>query len=973
MTIDTSQRGEAADAFALCGPPPQIFDAARAERVFESLGESVAGIPEFARAVFSSAFGNSPYLCRLAIRERALLRQLWDEGPEPVVERAVEASLAAHAAADAAEAMAILRRAKRQMALATAMADIAGVWDVETVTNHLTRFADASVRGALRFLLREAGRKASLSETSSELLERETGVIVLAMGKGGAFELNYSSDLDLVVFYDPQRFPFRKKSDARGAAVDLAKGLVRLLGEITADGYVFRIDLRLRPDAGATQIAISTEAAERYYEEMGQNWERAAFIKARACAGDPAAAAEFLKSIEPFVWRRNLDYAAIEDIHSIKRQIQAHGGHGDIAVAGHNIKLGRGGIREIEFFVQTQQLILGGRDPALRQRRTLDALEALHTRGLVSDRARDDLAAAYRFLRRLEHRLQMVEDEQTHTLPTDAAELTHIARFAGYADTESLAGELVLHLECVQRHYEELFEKETPLGGEGGGLVFTGVEDDPETLATLAGMGFREPQHVAGAIRGWHHGRIRATRSPRARELLTRLMPAILEALAQTADPDSAFVQFDRFVSRLPAGVQLFSLFLANPHLLQLVAAVMGSAPRLAENLARSPAMLDVLLDRGFVATPLRHDLGALLDLQLAAAIDQEAVLDNARRFVHEQSFRAGVQLIDGGISTVQAGAAFTEIAECTIAGLLEKVEQDLVSGAGIVRGGSFCVVAMGRLGGREMTSASDLDLIFIYDAPEQTESSSGPRHLPVMVYYAKLAQRLIAALTVQTAEGGLFEVDMRLRPTGNKGPAAVSLQSFARYHADDAWTWERLALTRARAIAGPEQLRQRTGEIIGASLTRRADPARLAQDVREMRGKLQTQYPAHGPWDLKFARGGLVDIEFITEFLQLRHAHEEPEILEPNTIAALERLGGAGYLSKPDAQTLIETARLQLDLLQILRIAVSGTFDPAGATPAMKSLLVRAAGAADFAALEKRLVAGQIATKAIFDKLLPP
>jgi len=960
-------------AFATANPLlPRPFDAARAERIFESLGDSIAGIPEGAHAVFASAFGNSPYLCRLALRERELLRELWETGPDAIVERAIGAAQRAHDAPDTAEVMSLLRRAKRQTALAAALADIAGEWNVGTVTNKLTRFADASVGGALRFLLREAARKMQLAEDDPEKLEKATGLIVLAMGKGGAFELNYSSDLDLVVFYDLERFPFRKKSDARAAAVDLVRGLVRLLGEITADGYVFRIDLRLRPDAGATQVAISTEAAERYYEEMGQNWERAAFIKARACAGDPTAAADFIKCLEPFVWRRHLDYAAIEDIHSIKRQIQAHGGHGPIAVAGHNIKLGRGGIREIEFFVQTQQLILGGRDPSLRQKRTLDALQALHARGLVTDGALADLTAAYLFLRRLEHRLQMIEDEQTHTLPDSAAELGHIACFAGYADSESFAAELISHLESVQLHYEELFGKETPLGGEGGGLVFTGVEDDPETLATLARMGFRDVQHVAGAIRGWHHGRIRATRSPRARELLTRLMPALLDALAATADPDSAFVQFDRFVSRLPAGVQLFSLLLANPHLLQLVAATMGSAPRLAGHLARSPAMLDVLLDRAFLASPLQGDYGAMLERQLAAATDQEAVLDIARRFVREQSFRVGVQLIDGGISTVQAGAAFTNIAEAAIAGLLERVERDLASRAGIVEDGSFCIVAMGRLGGREMTSASDLDLIFIYDAPPHAESSSGPRRMPVMVYYAKLAQRLIAALTVQTAEGGMYEVDMRLRPTGNKGPAAVSRESFERYNLEDAWTWERLALARARVIAGPPQLANGIKQIIRDSLTRKMDPGRLAFDVRDMRRKLESQFPARGPWDLKFARGGLVDIEFIVEFFQLRHAWEAPDILEPNTISALERLREAGFLPEADAETLIGTARLELDLLQILRMAVTGAFDPQHATPAMKALLLRATGAEDFTALENRLVRAQNATHAIFDKFLP-
>ncbi|HEX4077768.1 MAG TPA: bifunctional [glutamine synthetase] adenylyltransferase/[glutamine synthetase]-adenylyl-L-tyrosine phosphorylase [Rhizomicrobium sp.] len=963
-----------ADAFADCFPAlPRVSDAARVERTFEALGDAAAGIPRGAREAFAGAFGNSPYLCRLALRERNYLHAISEQGPAEVFDGAVCDAERVHEAADTPEAMAILRSAKRRAALAIALADIAGLWDVDAVTRALTRFADASVGGALRFLLREAGRAAGMAEDDPAALEASTGLVILAMGKAGAFELNYSSDLDLVAFYDAERFSFRKKSDARGAAVDLIRGLVKLLGETTADGYVFRVDLRLRPDAGATQIAISTAAAERYYEEMGQNWERAAFIKARPCAGDRAAADTFLKSLEPFIWRRSLDYAAIADIHSIKRQIHAHGGHGPIAAAGHNIKLGRGGIREIEFFVQTQQLILGGRNPFLRPRRTLDALEALHARGLVSDSAAAELAACYRYLRRLEHRLQMVEDEQTHTLPRSESGLAHTACFMGCPDTRSFSEELVAKLRLVQRHYESLFEQAPALGTARGSLVFTGVEDDPETLDTLAQMGFRDAGHVAQAIRGWHHGRIRATRSPRARELLTQLMPALLEALAATADPDTAFAQFDRFVSRVPAGIQLFSLFLANPQLLQLVAAITGSAPRLAGDLARSPALLDAVLDRGFLnELPPREALVQLIDGQLAGATDYESALDAVRRFAKEQMFRVGAQLICGSVTTRDGGMAFTNIAECVIAALLQRVEREMAGSAGRVEGGSFCVVAMGRLGGCEMTSASDLDLIFIYDAPEQTERSNGARPLPLMTYYARLAQRLIAALTVLTAEGGLYDVDMRLRPTGNKGPAAVSLASFSRYHARDAWTWERLALTRARVVAGPAALQEKIERVMRESLTRETEPTRLAREVREMRGRLAAEFPERGQWDLKFARGGLVDIEFVAQFLQLRSGRDSAEVLHPNTVAAFERLSARDFLSEQDANALIVAARFQLALLQILRISFDGAFDPEQATAGMKALLMRAAGADEFHALESRLAAAQAEARGVFDRLLP-
>jgi glutamate-ammonia-ligase adenylyltransferase len=951
---------------------PKPFDRMRAERTLASLDTEGLELTADARAVLEAAFGNSPFLCRLALRERALLPRLFADGTQAIVGAACANALAAADALDQNEAMAALRRAKRQAALAIAIADIAEVWNVDQVTRALSEFADACVKGALRLLLREAAARAEFTERDRATLEAETGLVVLAMGKYGAYELNYSSDIDLVVFYDPRRFPFRKRDDARGAAVDIVKGLVKLLSETTSDGYVFRVDLRLRPDAGATQVAISTDAAEAYYEGMGQNWERAAMIKARACAGDPETGANFIKAIEPFVWRRNLDYAAIEDIHSIKRQIHAHGGHGAIAVAGHNIKLGRGGIREIEFFAQTQQLILGGRNPNLRPPATMEALDALCARGLVSEAATTELKFAYRTLRKLEHRLQMIEDDQTHTVPKSDEGLAHIACFMGYADTASFGAALRVQLEIVQGHYAQLFEREAPLAGTTGNLVFTGVEDDPETLSTLSGMGFRDAHHVANAIRGWHHGRIRATRSARARELLTKLVPALLTALAASADPDAAFMQFDRFVSNLPAGVQLFSLFLARPELLQLVAKIAGSAPRLAVHLAQSPSTLDALMDADFLSLlPSRETLALLLKAQIGRAQDYEGKLDAARRFAKEQIFRVGVQIIEGLVKADAAAPVLADIAECVVTELLDAATDELTATAGRVPGGHFSVIAMGKLGGREMTAESDLDLIFVYDAPLAQEHSDGERPLPVIVYYARLAQRLIVALTALTAAGGLYDVDMRLRPTGNKGPVAVSLESFRRYHETESWTWERLALTRARAIAGSPELCRDVEAAIRKTLTAASDDAKLTADARDMREKLAAQFPGKSRWDLKFAPGGMVDLEFVAQTLQLRAAHENPEILDTNTVRALEKLSQAGTFAQSDANVLIEAAEFQSALMQVLRIAVDGTLDPGSATPGLKSLLIGAVDAQNFDTLESRLAALQDRAHETFMRLL--
>ena len=951
--------------------PPLPFDAARAKRTLEDLAAGGLAPPHAgARALLEGAFGNSAYLSRLALRERETLADYFSQGPAQIIAAAIQLTLAAGQLGDEARAMADLRIAKRRAALAVALADIAGDWDLQAVTGALSRFADAAVQGALRFLLGQAARRGEMAETDGARLEATTGLIVLAMGKFGAHELNYSSDIDLVVFYDEEKFPFTKRGDRRGAAVDIARGLVRLLAETTADGYVFRTDLRLRPDAGMTQVAIALDAALAYYEAQGQNWERAAMIKARACAGDPQSGAQFLKAIAPFIWRRNLDFAAIEDIHSIKRQIHAHEGHGEIAVARHNIKLGRGGIREIEFFAQTQQLILGGRHPQLRAPATLDALAALAAHGTISRGAQAEMAASYRDLRRLEHRLQMIEDEQTHMVPRSEVGVAHVACFLGYRDAAAFRGALTRTLETVQDHYARLFEREDELTDVRGNLVFTGVEDDPETMVTLRAMGFADPAHVSGAIRAWHHGRIRAMRSARARELLTKLLPAILKALAAAADPGTAFTQFDRFLSALPSGVQLFSLFLARPEFLSLLAKIVGAAPRLAGHLAREPATLDALLDADFLQTlPTRAALEATLARRMSGGYEE--MLDAARRFAREENFRVGVQLVEGAVPVQQAGPALAAIAEAVMAGLLPKVEDELAQSAGRVPGAAFAIIALGKLGGREMTASSDLDLVFVYDVPEGVDASDGKKPLSPTLYFARLAQRLIAALTVHTGAGGLYEVDMRLRPTGNKGPAAVSLKSFADYHASESWTWEHMALTRARLVAGPPILSARLEAEVHRRLTTAPDVAKIFADAREMREKIAAQYPGHNRWDLKYARGGLVDIEFLAQALQLAHGHADPAILDTNTIAALEKIAAAGFLAPGDAHILIAAARLEQSLTQILRIALDESLKAEEATPGLKQLLARAGEAPDFAALEGRLFGLQDQVQGLFARLM--
>ncbi|MEE8444562.1 MAG: glutamine-synthetase adenylyltransferase, partial [Alphaproteobacteria bacterium] len=526
----------------------------------EALAADPAG-----RALLDAVFGNSPFLSRCFLQYPDFVREVLTAGPQDTLRLALESlkeSLARETSFGKVEAE--LRHAKRKAALAIGLADIAGLWPLDQVTRALTAVAEATLGICARYVLGQAAANDAISLADEADPEHDSGYIVLGMGKLGAHELNYSSDIDLIVLYDAERVRGADPETLGKTFVRATRQLVHLMDARTADGYVFRTDLRLRPDPGATPLAISVEAAEAYYESVGQNWERAAMIKARPVAGDIAAGEEFLRHLNPYIWRRYLDFATIQDVHSIKRQITAYRGGDKITVNGHNIKLGRGGIREIEFFCQTQQLIWGGRNPQLRSRETVTTLEALTAEGRIEPETAWELTEAYRFLRTLEHRLQMVDDKQTHDMPGEDDGVARIAAFMGYAGDAGLRADLLHHLGRVEHHYARLFEESPDLGAEGA-LVFTGAENHPDTVATLEGMGFADGGSVSNIVRNWHHGRYRATRNERARQILTELMPRLLKAFAGTANPDTAFARFDEFIAGLPAGVQLFSLFHANP------------------------------------------------------------------------------------------------------------------------------------------------------------------------------------------------------------------------------------------------------------------------------------------------------------------------------------------------------------------------------------------------------------------------
>ena len=941
---------------------PQPHDLRRRDVAWTRWAEQATRPDEPAvSALLDAVFGNSPYLTETALQYPAFMADLCRRGPDAAMGVLGETLVSVSMESTVETAAARLRRLKRQVALTVAVADIAGHWALERITLELSRFASASLDTLVAIMARGEPALAALT--------------VIGMGKLGADELNYSSDVDLILLYDRDAPSVRDNDQAPQLMVRAARHLVQLMSESATDGYIFRTDLRLRPDPGSTPLAMSVQAAELYYESVGQNWERAAMIKASAVAGNRPVGQEFLAALRPYIWRKHLDFAAIHDIHSIKRQIDAHRGGGTVKVLGHNVKLGRGGIREIEFFAQTQQLIFGGRNPALRLRGTCETLRALAAAGHVTSQATEELIEAYGFLRRVEHRLQMIDDRQTHTVPSDDAGIAAFATFLGYASPDRFQADLLHRLRCVEGHYARLFEEAPSLAGPGGNLVFTGTDDDPGTIESLRALGFRDPSVAAGVVRRWHHGRFRATTSPRARELLTELMPALLKALGETAAPDQALLNFDLFLANLPAGVQLFSLFKANPALLELVATIMGSAPRLAAHLARRTGALDAVLSPDFYQPlPGVAELTADLTSLLAPLTEDQDILDAARRWTNDRRFQIGVQQLKRIVPPAQAGIAYSAVAESVIAALCDRVGRKFSEAHGDFRGLRLAVLALGKLGSREMSATSDLDLIFVYDIPPDLEVSDGAQPLPPIQYYTRLSARIVTALTALTNEGSLYEVDMRLRPSGHSGPLANSLEGFETYQAQSAWTWEHLALTRARVIYGPAGLTDRLTDIVASTLCRRRDPAALLRDVADMRDRIARHTPAKSKWDFKHLGGGLFDIDFVAQSLALHHAAARPDLLHPHPAEMLRRAAKAGFLSVADSDQLRSARALLSDVQSLLRLTLDGdeaSFDEDKAPEGQRRLIVTTEGASDIAALRQRIAAETAAARAIYVRVI--
>ncbi len=909
---------------------PRPFDADRACEARTALGGATGPSGDLVAGIA----GCSLYLKGLMEADPDWLAATLASEPEAVLQEV----LATANAAEPREIGSALRLAKRRIALLAALCDCGGVWSLEEVTGALTRLADLAVALAWGREVAVEIRRGRLPETGAEM----GGLVVMAMGKMGAFELNYSSDIDLICLFDEDAFDEDDAMEARAALVKATRRASSLLSEPTAEGYVFRTDLRLRPDPSVTPVCMGMEAAERYYESLGRTWERAAHIKARPCAGDIAAGHAYLDRLRPFVWRRHLDFAAIEDAHAIRLRIRDHRGlGGPITLAGHDMKLGRGGIREIEFFTQTRQIIAGGRDEALRVRGTVEGLDRLAAAGWIDAEVAQQLARDYRAHREVEHRLQMVADLQTHSLPDDAEGLTRLAAFLD-RDLEDLEAELSERLERVSELTEKFFA--------------------PAPRRQEAEPDLTEAQ--AELIQKWRG--LPALRSERALDIFDRIRPMLLEKLLASPKPDRALAHFDGFLKGLPAGVQLFSLFEANPGLLDLIADIAGTTPELATYLSQNAAVLDAVLGGQFFDDwPGPESLLSELTRALAAEEDYERKLDRTRAWTRDWHFRVGVHHLRGLIDGAAAGRQYADLADAVLAALWPVVLAEFAGKHGMPPGRGAMVLGMGSLGAGHLTARSDLDLIVIYDADGE-ESSEGRRPLSARVYYARLTQALITALTAPMSEGRLYDVDMRLRPSGRQGPVATALSAFDRYQREEAWTWEHQALTRARPVAGVPDLCEAVARIRRDVIAQPREARATRADAAEMCRRLAEAKPG-GDWDVKAGRGRLTEIEILASTLALLAQSEARAPSEQIAAGA-----AAGLIGGEAAETLADRHARLSRFQDAKRLLVEEEFLPQELGQSAEAMILRETGCADLSDLSARIEDWAAAAAAIIDEALP-
>jgi glutamate-ammonia-ligase adenylyltransferase len=871
-------------------------------------------LPEETRRLITGIAGSSPYLGRLLEKHADWMLDHWQDSPEDGVAAAMVLE---------GEVGVALRVAKGRVALVLALCDLSHIREMEWVTDWLTRFADLAVQAALDAELRVMVDRGKLD---GALLNdgAAAGVFVLAMGKMGAHELNYSSDIDLIFLFDDTRYRDDEVSAYRAIFVTVTQKVFALLSKATVDGYVFRTDLRLRPNPSVTVVCPAMRAAEAYYVRDGRTWERAAFIKARVCAGDMNAGAGFLDRMQDFVWRRQLDYAAIGEIEGLLVQSREHKGlTGPVTLEGHNMKLGRGGIREIEFFAQAHQMIFGGRHPELRNITTQGALRGLAADGRITDTKAELLIAALRHHRKIEHRIQMVRDAQTHSVPTNAEDLDRLRALCGYETLDAFERDVVAQLQITR--------------------------NETETLTT-------DVDHVAvptsDQLTRFDEWRaLPAFRHERAVEVFEAQLPHIWDLAQAAANPEQALDYFEWFLSGLNSGVQLFSLFERKPEVLAQVFHVTSLSKQLGGALAKQVSVLDGLADTGPDAIARDVDgYGADFAARLPHGADFETVLIELRAWKSEEQFKITYAQLTQLIDTKRAEQAYTDLAEVCLQICLDQSVSEAVRRWGAIEGSSVGVLAMGKMGSRQMTATSDLDIIVIYDG--DADAVSDKKDLDIRTYYQRVTRTLVSALSSSMTYGRLYEVDMRLRPSGRAGTVATSLDGFADYQHNKAWVWEHLALTRARVVAGDSGLRDRITAVRLDVLNRDQDTAKISTEVGEMRERIaKLKIESADKWPIKKPLGGVLDLELLAQSYSLLDNGNNRRPLDQFRHALAQ-----GKITPADADKLTTSLNLFAKIEHLKRLMGVENFDARELSDAAVGLFTDTTEIGSVALIEQRI-----------------
>jgi glutamate-ammonia-ligase adenylyltransferase len=955
-------------------------------------------------AILSAIFGNSPYLTHSILQDLSFFVEILTKNTDEIFKNLSNElknynfiEQFNNGTFNKESFYKFLRVQKRKIALLTAIADLNCTWTLEQVTEKLSIFAEDSVQKTCEVLLYEAYTQKIINLKTPETPLGGSGLIIVALGKMGAHELNYSSDIDLAIFYEEDKLEYLGRKSLSQFFIGVAQELNEILSKRTRDGYVFRVDVRLRPDPASNPIAIGLEKAKNYYSTVGQNWERAAFIKCKFIAGDGKSARKFLKFMNEHVYRRELDFETIEDVHSIKRQIDTKNdfkalpkanANPDEAYFGYNVKIGRGGIREIEFYAQTQQLIWGGRRKKLQLKNTCQALNALVEEREISKIAASELTEAYRFLRTLEHRLQMVDDAQTHSLPKTIEDMQKIAIFCGFEDIKSFYSELLKQTSNVRKHYSKLFENAPSLASDlpsaAGSLIFTGTENHPDTINTLEKMGFKNPEFISETIRGWHHGRVPCTIRKQARAELTKLIPSMLGYFAKSYNPDYGFENFHEFLSHLNEDSKIFALLYQNPKLMELMSELMSGYPELASNLARNPELLYYVITPEFDDAEQNYDeLKLSLKAEISGIKDFDEMLDITKAWAQDRIFRVGIKLIKQQIETPQVFVALSEIAEIVIHAVRKKiitiVEQNVISKNYTQEGnrkkiGQFAIIAFGKFGNKEMSFGSDLDLVFVYDINDEDSKILEENNISAQQYFTRIANKIVAALSGFTKQGKLYNLDLRLRPNGDAGAMVSSFASMEEYYnptkpQGTAWAWEYMALTRARAI-GNRNLSNRLNQLFCDKLEFKWNDDELKKNVLYIHKKLREVKKTQDIFHVKHVAGGLVDLEYILQFLQLKHANKNPELIKNNKIKGLDTvivaLAEKNIILDEEKQLLIQALKFYQKLQNILRLTSETNI-----TSNVARIVCKLSGFSDLESLKLELEANQNEIKKLFLKYI--